>query len=129
LEGVVDLRFVRVVAEPLTFFCLLWGVACTASRFALLVSSLRCGRQEEFFLEEREMCDAEVERLRAERDVWIEYVTCDRAELVLKLEAALARAERAEAQLHRQREEDAAIEGFLEREGEGLASGAEYKPR
>ena len=39
----------------------------------------------------------EIERLRAERDKWVEYVTCDRAQLVLDLEAALARAERAEA--------------------------------
>jgi hypothetical protein len=37
-----------VVAEPLTFFCLLWGVGCTAARVALLVSSLRCGRLVEF---------------------------------------------------------------------------------
>ena len=39
----------------------------------------------------------EIERLRAERDKWVEYVTCDRAQLVLDLETALARAEKAEA--------------------------------
>jgi hypothetical protein len=42
---------------------------------------------------------AEIDRLRAERDKWIEYVTCDRAQLVLDLEAALARAEKVEAAL------------------------------
>jgi hypothetical protein len=30
----------------------------------------------------------EIDRLRAEIDVWVEYVTCDRADLVLKLEDA-----------------------------------------
>jgi hypothetical protein len=40
-----------------------------------------------------------------------------------------ARAEKAEALLHRQREEDRAVEEFLAQESEGLASGAEYKPR
>jgi len=34
---------------------------------------------------------AEIERLRADRDKWVEYVTCDRAQLVLDLEATLAR--------------------------------------
>jgi hypothetical protein len=38
----------------------------------------------------------EIDRLRGERDKWVEYVTGDSAELVLKLEAALARAEKAE---------------------------------
>jgi len=60
--------------------------------------------------------EAKIERLRAERDKWVEYVTCDRAELVLALEAALARAEKAEAQLHRRREEDRAIQEFLARD-------------
>jgi len=38
----------------------------------------------------------EIDRLRAERDKWIEYVTCDHADLVLALEDALARAKKAE---------------------------------
>jgi hypothetical protein len=75
----------------------------------------------------------EIDRLRAERDKWIEYVTCDRAELVLELEAALARAEKAEAalqaQLYRKREEDRAVQEFLAQEGNALANNAEYKPK
>jgi len=71
----------------------------------------------------------EIDRLRAERDKWVEYVTCDRAQLVLDLEAALARAEKAEAQLYRKREEDRAVQEFLAQESDGLANNAEYKPR
>jgi hypothetical protein len=53
----------------------------------------------------RDMSDSssEIERLRAERDKWVEYVTCDRAQLVLALEAALARAEKAEVEIERLR--------------------------
>jgi len=35
-----------------------------------------------------ERAKIEIDRLSAERDVWVEYVTCDRADLVLALEAA-----------------------------------------
>jgi hypothetical protein len=62
----------------------------------------------------------------------VEYVTCDRAQLVLDLEAAIARAEKAEAalqaQLYRKCEEDRAIQEFLAQEGDALANNAEYKP-
>jgi hypothetical protein len=34
----------------------------------------------------------EIDRLRAEIDVWVEYVTCDRADLVLRIEQLEARA-------------------------------------
>jgi hypothetical protein len=45
-----------------------------------------------------------------------------------ELTAVRARAEKAEAQLHRSREEERAVEDFLAQEGDKLASNAEYKP-
>jgi hypothetical protein len=83
---------------------------------------------------------AEIDRLCAERDKWVEYVTSDRADLVLALEAALARAEKAEEEAAAWRcfmdaaiaraekaeaQLDRAVEEFLAQEGDGLANNAE----
>jgi hypothetical protein len=65
----------------------------------------------------------EIDRLRAERDKWVEYVTCDRAQLVLDLEAALARAQKAEHDTIRAMSEVRRLEGRAEKAEAALLNG------